>query len=141
AVQAAKAGVLEVGDVLCVTKGDLPGAERTVAELEAAQRDGGLAATPVLRTSALAGEGVDELVEALSALRAERAAAGSARLQVREIVVDTLRRRVDGVLGEDLLDAVARGEVDPYAAADRLLTTLDAPADPGAVPGGTGAGA
>lgn len=149
AVQAAKAGVLEVGDVLCVTKGDLPGAERTVAELEDAQRDGGLAATPVLRTSALAGEGVDELVEALSALRADRPRdpahcprrRARAQLQVREIVVDTLRRRVDGVLGEDLLDAVARGEVDPYAAADRLLATLDAPADPGAAPGGTGAGA
>ena len=145
AVQAAKAGILEVGDVLCVTKGDLEAAERTVAELEHAQRDGGLVPTPVLRTTAIAGEGIDELVEALGALRAERwrdparcpRRRARARLQVREIVVDVLRRRVDEAVTDDLLDAVPRGGLDPYAAADRLLAALEAREGPDeAGPGG-----
>ena len=145
AVQAAKAGVLEVGDVLCVTKGDLAGAERTVAELEEAQRDGGLVRTPVLRTNAIAGEGIAELVDVLSALRDERCAdpahrprhRARAHLQVREIAVAALRRRVDEAITGELLDAVARGDIDPYAAADRLLADLDLPDTTG---GSEGAG-
>ncbi len=133
AVQAAKAGILEVGDVLCVTKGDLDAAERTVAELEDAQRDGGLVPTPVLRTTAIAGEGIAELVEALTALRTERWSdpahcprrRARAHLQLREIVVDALRSRVDEAVTDELLDAVTRGGLDPYAAADRLLATFD----------------
>src|SRR5689334_12525713 len=74
-VQAAKAGILEVADVFAVNKADRDGAGRTVRDLEqaVAMGDAGDRAgwrPPVVRTVAVRGEGVDDLVGALDAHRA-----------------------------------------------------------------------
>lgn len=68
-VQVLKAGVLEVADVLVVSKGDLPGAERTVRDLldMTALRPRDAPALPVIRVSTMSGEGVEVLVEAIEA--------------------------------------------------------------------------
>jgi LAO/AO transport system kinase len=143
-VQAIKAGLLEVADLVVVNKGDRPGAQRTAGQLRAM-----LSAAPpsdpgdgrprpkrpdVLVTTASTGEGVPELLAALDRHRAAiRAAGGTARLtraeqQVWAIVVERLRERLrapgqwPGT--EKLLTAVATHELDPYTAADRLLATL-----------------
>ena len=147
-VQAIKAGLLEVADLVVVNKGDKPGAQRTAAQLRAmlvatAVRD----ADPsrprpkrpeVLITTAATGEGVPALLAALDRHRAagREGVSAAARLaraeaQVWAIVTDRLRARLhdDANRGRTAatLEAVASHELDPYAAADVLLAGL---ADP-----------
>jgi LAO/AO transport system kinase len=148
-VQAIKAGLLEVADLVVVNKGDKPGAQRTAAQLRAmlvatAPRDAdppGAPARPrpkrpdVLITTAATGEGVPELLAALDRHRAAGHAGASAasRLaradaQVWAIVADRLRERlhdpVHAATTTALLEEVAEHHMDPYAAADRLLLDL-----------------
>jgi LAO/AO transport system kinase len=143
-IQAIKAGLLEVADLVVVNKGDRPGAQRTASQLRAMLS---AAAPPdpgdgrprpkrpdVLVTTASTGEGVPELLAALDRHRAAAlAAGGSARLtraehQVWAIVVERLRERLRApghwLDTEALLAGVAAHELDPYTAADRLLATL-----------------
>lgn len=139
-IQAAKAGLLEVGDVYVVNKADREGAAQVVRELRSmlalAERGEGSWRPPVLRTVARTGEGVAEIVEALAGHRAWSASSGEltrrrerrARAEIEAIAVAELRSRWadlgdhagPAALG-DLAAAVAAGESDPYAAADRLL--------------------
>ncbi|HEX2756134.1 MAG TPA: methylmalonyl Co-A mutase-associated GTPase MeaB [Candidatus Limnocylindrales bacterium] len=153
-VQAIKAGLLEVADLVVVNKGDKPGAQRTAAQLRAMLvATGGPAAgadddrpprprpkrPEVLITTAATGAGVPELLAALDRHRRTAAAAPgeSARLARAEalvwsIVADRLRDRLHGPsLGGDTrvtLSAVAAHRLDPYAAADVLLERLAGPA-------------
>jgi LAO/AO transport system kinase len=144
-IQAIKAGLLEVADLVVVNKGDKPGAQRTAAQLRAmlvatAGRDMD-ASRPrpkrpeVLITTAATGEGVPELLAALDRHRAagREGVSASARLaraeaQVWAIVTDRLRERLHDPAHEvataETLDAVADHRLDPYGAADRMLATL-----------------
>jgi LAO/AO transport system kinase len=143
-VQAIKAGLLEVADLVVVNKGDKPGAQRTAAQLRAmlAPTTG---RTPtdrpqpkrpeVLVTTASTGAGVPELLAALdrhrisdrddltSTARRTRAAA-----QVRAILADRVadRLRADDLaaLTDTVVREVADHRLDPYAAADRLLEAI-----------------
>jgi LAO/AO transport system kinase len=139
AVQAAKAGILEVADVYVVNKADRDGAERTARELEGMVDlgPGGRDWTPpVLRAVAAQGTGVDALADALDGhldwaersgdrMRRRRRAA---RVQVREVLLAGVRRRVqqldDGAALEGVLDDVVARRIDPYAAADSLMGRL-----------------
>jgi LAO/AO transport system kinase len=138
AIQAAKAGILEIADVFCVNKGDRQGASRTVAELREFQTlgDTGRAGAPIVVTTASSGEGVENLAAAIDEHRnalvardglAQRRTA-RARLQIREVALGTVRDRAAQLTGaaglNDLAAAVARRELDPYTAADRLLDEL-----------------
>jgi LAO/AO transport system kinase len=70
-VQAAKAGLLEAGDVFCVNKADLSDPARTVGEIERTLALGvrGEWLAPVVATSALSGEGLERLIEAIESHR------------------------------------------------------------------------
>ncbi|UBV41502.1 methylmalonyl Co-A mutase-associated GTPase MeaB [Deinococcus taeanensis] len=130
-VQAFKAGIMEIADVIAVNKADLPGADRTVRELMAAQ---GLGAhdehtwmAPIRKTIASKGEGVERVIEAVEAHRTHLGEAGLQRrrearaaFEVRTLVQERLLRRAREVSG-DLYARVARGEMDADEAADRLL--------------------
>ncbi|HET7830207.1 MAG TPA: methylmalonyl Co-A mutase-associated GTPase MeaB [Candidatus Limnocylindrales bacterium] len=148
-VQAIKAGLLEVADIVVVNKGDRPGAQRTAAQLRAmlvpsvGRGDADLSRPgpkrpEVIVTTAISGEGIPALVALLDRRRADGTAAGAARLarataQVDGILAQRIRDRLaDGVeagVTGAVYDAVARHELDPYEAADRLLALLG---DPGA---------
>jgi LAO/AO transport system kinase len=134
-VQAAKAGILEVADVFVVNKADRDGAEQTVRDLKhmislGRREQGPSWRQPIVRTVASAGEGVEELTEALDAHRdwlvshGELAArrARRAEREIEAIAVAALRSRLG--VGQEALrrlaERVAAGELDPYAAADRL---------------------
>jgi len=138
AIQAAKAGILEIADVYCVNKADREGADRTVRELRDMQALGhGEWLAPITKTVAATGEGVAELAGAIEGHRAWLAASGTledarvarARRQVADIVMETIRRRVggpgEGAALDDLARQVATRQLDPYAAADVLLATID----------------
>jgi LAO/AO transport system kinase len=144
-VQAIKAGLLEVADIVVVNKGDLPGAARTAAQLRAMLIGGRPASRTsprleVLLTTATTGEGVPELLVAIDRRRgpADRGGRGAARLaraeaQVWTILGDRLRRRLQAAglaqATSATLAAVAEHRLDPYAAADRLLGLADRQAD------------
>ncbi len=143
-IQAAKAGILEVGDLYVVNKADRPGAEKVRRDLAGmlslAQRPEGAWRPPVLAATASAGAGIAELAAALAEHRAwlttsgelERRKVRRAREEVEAIAVETLRSRWEATLGGDelgrLAAAVATGETDPYSAADQLLAESAAPA-------------
>jgi len=148
-VQAIKAGLLEVADLVVVNKGDKPGAQRTAAQLRAmlvaaAPRRAEASGTParprpkrpeVLITTASTGDGVPELLAALDRHRAagRSGTSATARLaraeaQVWAIVADRLRERLHdaghAASTAAILAEVADHAVDPYEAADRLLGSL-----------------
>ena len=150
-VQAIKAGLLEVADLVVVNKGDKPGAQRTAAQLRAmltpsvgrsdADPDRPRPKRPeVLVTTAATGDGVPALLAALDRHRVVAASDGSgtsaarrgrAAAQLRSILADRvaerLRRADLAPLEAELVEAVAAHRLDPYAAADRLLEAALAP--------------
>lgn len=142
-VQAIKAGLLEVADIVVVNKGDRPGAMRTASQLRAmlvptvARGAGDGRPRPkrpeVLVTTATTGEGLDALLDAIARHRATgdgRAAARGDRAQVQvraivlERVLELLTEPGRAAETDELLAAVADHRLDPYTAADRLLAGL-----------------
>jgi LAO/AO transport system kinase len=139
-VQAAKAGILEVADVLAVNKADRDGAARTVRDLENAiamgADDPGGWKRPVVSTVATRGEGVDDLVAALDAHRAwlddtgtrSRRRRARAAAEIEAITLEQVRARIGDLRGAGALpglaERVAAGELDPYRAADVLLANV-----------------
>ncbi|WP_327114529.1 methylmalonyl Co-A mutase-associated GTPase MeaB [Streptomyces sp. NBC_01341] len=140
-IQAAKAGILEIGDLYVVNKADRDGADATARELNhmlglGESRGPGDWRPPIVKTVAARGEGIDEVVEALEKHRAwmeehgvlaERRKARAAR-EVETIAVTALRERIADLHGDRRLDALAErivaGDLDPYAAADELVAGL-----------------
>ena len=141
-IQAAKAGILEIGDVFCVNKADRDGADATTRDIEHMIRLGGEQRAPgawrprVVKTVAAKGEGVDDLLDALTAhheharesgdlhRRRLRRAAG----EIEAITVTALRERIGDLRTghglEDLAAEVVAGRTDPWTAADGLLGDL-----------------
>ena len=133
-VQAFKAGIMEIADLLIVNKSDLPGADTLVRELRAAQGLGPMSETswlaPIVKTIAARGEGLDALIDAVEAHRAWLGEEGlherrleRARFEVRALVQAGVARRLAQLEGP-LLAEVAAGERSAQAAADALLTSL-----------------
>jgi len=141
-IQAAKAGILEVGDLYVVNKADRDGADQLRREIRnmlgLADRPGDPAnywKPPIVKTVASAGEGVEEVVEKIDAHRdwmttsgeLERRRVRRARDEIEAIAVTALRKRWGDVHARSELDEqaekVVAGETDPYAAADVLLDT------------------
>jgi len=139
-IQAAKAGILEIGDVLVVNKADRDGADQTRRDLRSminlSERPDGAWRPPIVSTVARAGTGLDDLAGRLAEHRAWLEESGQlavrrtrrARDEIEAIALTALRRRWGDVSGSADLDvlatSVATGESDPYAAADRLLEDL-----------------
>jgi LAO/AO transport system kinase len=115
AVQAAKAGLLEVADIVVVNKADREGADQTVRDLRAETH------APILKLIAAQGEGVAELVETIEthhrADSPERRTA-RARAQILSLAQTLLRTHPDL---DRLAQLVAEGQCDPYTAAEQLF--------------------
>lgn len=142
AVQAAKAGVMEVADVFAVNKADREGARVTLRELRQMvamkDRTDQEWKPPIVMTVAARDEGVDELWERMDQHFAHLEASGDlarrrrarARDEVQAIVWELLRSRMGRVGDEAGLDAlsreVAEGGRDPYSAAEALMKELGA---------------
>ncbi len=135
-IQAAKAGILEVGDLYVINKADRDGAQQVKRDLRSmlrlTDRPDDAWDPPVLATVATKGEGVDDVVAKLDEHRAWAAGSGAlerrrerrARDEIEAIALTSMRRRWGGVDGDrldDLARQVAGRELDPYAAADALL--------------------
>jgi len=139
AIQANKAGLMEIADVFVINKADRPGADETRRDLEGMldlTGVGGDAApwrSPVVAAVATDGTGVAELWEQVQVHRAHLEATGEldvrrgrrAREELTRIVAERLlaraRATADGDRFEALLDEVERRGTHPWAAADELL--------------------
>jgi LAO/AO transport system kinase len=139
-IQALKAGILEIADVLCVNKADREGADRAIRDLlhMLDLRDaGGRKDVEIVKTiatqGAAAGSGIDELVAAIDRhhdklageageTRARQRAAAHVAELVRTLLADRAQAAVDahgGLLA--LAETVARRETDPYTAAESIV--------------------
>ena len=135
-IQAIKAGVLEIADVLVVNKADKPGADETIRDL-AQMLSLGKGRTqwkpPIIRTSAQEDTGIDALVKAIDAhvewstSSGDRDVrrAGAARQEVEALLREALVKRLEDRIGHqrvtDAVARVAKRELDPYRAVDELL--------------------
>ena len=135
-IQALKAGVMEIPDVIVVNKSDHPLTDTMVREIRgvlslAPQRGWRV---PIVKTEASRGHGIDELVEKLDAHRAHIEAEGTLserrrrnlRNEVIALATGRLRRKLEDELREDesfaqLLDQVVERRLDPATAATKLL--------------------
>ena len=138
AVQASKAGILEIADVFVVNKADRDGAAETVRDLRNMLRMGPRTEwePPIVKTSTVTGDGISELWEAVERHRSfltdsgelERRRARRILTEVEAMVAERLRARASGLLRSEALDglaaALAERSLDPYAAADQLMAQL-----------------
>jgi LAO/AO transport system kinase len=147
AIQAVKAGILEIADIYVVNKADRDGADATYHDIQGmlalGERVPGQWRPQVLRAAAARGEGIDQVVAAVAKHRAwlrdhgelRRRREARAAAEIEGITVATLRGRIsslrnDSFAGEgsalpSLAAQVAAGELDPYAAAHELLSRLE----------------
>lgn len=129
-VQAIKAGLLEVADLIVVNKGDRPGAELANRQLRAMLSSAGGRITrqppAILTTTAVSGEGVEALADAIDAhratARAPEQATQRARNQLRRAAAEIgVRAAAAHPDWDELVEAVAERRLDPVSAAERLL--------------------
>jgi len=143
-VQALKAGIMEIPDVVAVNKLDLPGAKTMLTDVRSViALDPDTDARPlVLLTESLRGEGIDELWAALEQRVKTLAEAGelearrrrNLRGEVIGLATARLRARLTTIAEDDpavraTVDAVTRRELDPLSAVEELLDRLTAPED------------
>jgi LAO/AO transport system kinase len=143
-VQANKAGILEIADILVVNKSDLPGAERTLHTLEMALHLSQISEeeargwhTPVLATSALNGDGIPELAEQIAAHREYLDESGEGQLRELSRARKHLQQELmfelwNGLLarvGEEqfteLVNAVVERRLSPRAAIERMMSEME----------------
>lgn len=137
AIQAIKAGVMEIPDVIVINKCDRPGADLLAGEVESAL---GLVPTggwvpPVILTQALEGQGVDRAWAAVEDHQHDLARSGAAgarardgmRRHLRSLAIERVARDLDGRMSGEALAALAASvvarELDPASAVDSILGT------------------
>jgi LAO/AO transport system kinase len=142
AVQAHKAGLLEVADVFVVNKADRPGVKElerdlnTMLDLNADIHAGDAWRPPILRAVATSGDGVEDVWDAVGKHRARLEETGELadrrrrRLadELRRIVVGLLERRAERMFGggefDDVLGQIEQHRLDPYTAAERIVEAV-----------------
>ena len=141
AVQASKAGLLEIADVFVINKADRPGADEARRDLEHMLDLASLPPEawrpPIVTAVATTSTGIDDLLDSIAAHRASLTESGrleqkrAARLQeelvgiLSERVIERVRTLRSGDDFARVQAAVAAREIDPWAAADQLLGLLD----------------
>ncbi|GAB3065341.1 MULTISPECIES: methylmalonyl Co-A mutase-associated GTPase MeaB [unclassified Phycicoccus] len=140
-IQAAKAGILEIGDLFVVNKADRDGADATVRDIRhmislGDRTEPNLWRPPVVKTVAAQGQGIDEVMEALDKHVAWMEETGTLRErrvrragdEIEAIALQQLRAKMGDLRhgsGVDQLAAqVVDGATDPYAAADEVVAAL-----------------
>ncbi|MBB2942076.1 LAO/AO transport system kinase [Actinoplanes lutulentus] len=140
AIQAVKAGVLEIADVFVINKSDRPGADATFRDIQGmlalGDRGPGDWRPQVTRAVAVKGEGLDDVVAAIGKHREWLESTGNlqvrrerrAAAEVSALALGVLRARMgdprEGTALGELAARVAAGELDPHAAAALLLETI-----------------
>ena len=143
-LQAMKAGVMEIADVMVVNKSDIPGADKTVAELTSVQSDespkqarGEAWKVPIVKTSATNGDGVDDLLTAVEEHfaflnRTNQIGSKNTQRRTRQFL-DILSRRILDEFMEELktdpalqrwVEKIGNLELDPYSASEEVIDMI-----------------
>ena len=135
-IQAIKAGLMEIADIFVVNKADRENADKAVTDIQAILQLNNKEVAwrpPILKTTALTGEGVPQLIEKIeehkrflekglgrkrSLGKAETELVEAIKEKVTSSIIDELRR--EGKL-EELLQKIIERELDPASAAEKLL--------------------
>jgi LAO/AO transport system kinase len=139
-IQALKAGVMEIPDIIVVNKADHPMTDTMIREIRGVLSLGPSTSwrVPIVKTEAAKGEGVAELAEKITEHRQhieaegtlEKRRARNLRNEVLELAASRMRRRLEDAVADDesvreLLDRVVKRELDPASAAKELLERED----------------
>jgi len=139
-IQALKAGVMEIPDVIVVNKADHPMTDTMIREIRGVLSLGPATSwrVPIVKTEAAKGEGVAELAEKITEHREHIEAEGTLeerrarnlRNEVLELAASRMRRRLEATVADnpsvgELLDRVVKREIDPASAAKELLERED----------------
>jgi LAO/AO transport system kinase len=139
-IQALKAGVMEIPDIIVVNKSDHPMTDTMIREIRGVLSLGPSTSwrVPIVKTEAAKGEGVAQLAEKISEHREHIEAEGTLderrarnlRNEVLELAASRMRRRLEAAVADDtsireLLDRVVKRELDPASAAKELLERED----------------
>ena len=139
-IQALKAGVMEIPDIIVVNKADHPMTDTMIREIRGVLSLGPATSwrVPIVKTEAAKGEGVAELAEKIAEHREHIEAEGTLderrarnlRNEVLELAAARMRRRLEAAVADDasvreLLDRVVKRELDPASAAKELLERED----------------
>jgi LAO/AO transport system kinase len=139
-IQALKAGVMEIPDIIVVNKSDHPMTDTMIREIRGVLSLGPSTSwrVPIVKTEATKGEGVAELAEKISEHREHIEAEGTLderrarnlRNEVLELAAARMRRRLEAAVADDasvreLLDRVVKRDLDPASAAQELLERED----------------
>jgi LAO/AO transport system kinase len=132
-VQAMKAGIFEVADLLVVNKADLSGADELFSQLRNLLGDAGV---PILKVSAIHNEGIAALIDGIEAHRARLLASGNhkqkilevSRSQLEGLVLDALMAKIKNRMEKPELEhwarQIAERHSDPYTAAEKILERM-----------------
>jgi LAO/AO transport system kinase len=137
-IQALKAGIIEIADILVVNKADHPGADVLVSQLQAllALSPGDQRRPPILKTIATRGEGLAALADAIDEHRAYLEASGQlaahraedARHQLmaitQQLILEEIRKAAPEVVIATLTERIASRELDPHTAAEELAARV-----------------
>jgi LAO/AO transport system kinase len=139
-IQALKAGVMEIPDIIVVNKSDHPMTDTMIREIRGVLSLGPATSwrVPIVKTEAAKGDGVAELAEKITEHRRHIEAEGTLeerrarnlRNEVLELAASRMRRRLEAAVADDssvreLLDRVVKREIDPASAAKELLERDD----------------
>jgi len=139
-IQALKAGVMEIPDIIVVNKSDHPMTDTMIREIRGVLSLGPATSwrVPIVKTEAAKGDGVAELAEKITEHRQhieaegtlEKRRARNLRNEVLELAASRMRRRLEATVADDssvrkLLDRVVKRELDPASAAKELLERDD----------------
>ena len=136
-IQTLKAGIMEIADLFVVNKADREGADEVVSDIQAMleiSQEGDQPAPPVLKTSAVTGEGIESLVNMLAEFKEDKE--GQARddaTRIREEILTLMEQELfhrvrtqwagNGAL-QAAVKGVMKGERDPYSVAEDMLSTI-----------------
>jgi LAO/AO transport system kinase len=136
-IQTLKAGIMEIADLFVVNKADRDGADEVVSDIQAMlelSQDGQESVPPVLKTSAVTGEGIEELVSTLVGFKADtKRLARDESVRVREEILTLMEQELfhqvrsrwagNGTL-EAAVEQVIEGKQDPYSVAEDMLSGI-----------------
>ncbi len=134
-IQAIKAGIMEIGDIFVVNKADREDVDRTVSDIEAMlnMNQEGEWRPPVVKTTAVTGEGATELLDRIEEhkkyLKSGALETRRRRMVERELVEAIREKATESIVGylkrrgrlDKIVDEILVRKIDPYSAANRLL--------------------
>ncbi|MGA1819999.1 MAG: methylmalonyl Co-A mutase-associated GTPase MeaB [Thermoplasmatota archaeon] len=139
-IQAIKAGLMEIADIFVINKMDIPGFDRTMAEVESLvdlNVQAGRKRTPVLGTNARERKGISELVDEIDKRQEELLSSGQLdahrRVRYETELVEIIRKRLMNLIFDEavfktkvdgLVERIEKKETDPYTAAEEILSKV-----------------